>query len=330
MTDSDERLFLRVVEAGSLKAAAEQLGTDPSTVSRRLASLEARLGVKLLQRSTRRSTPTDAGARYFDGLRRLVDQQEALEAEISGTVDTPRGRLRVTAPVDFGARFVVPVLAELQSQAPALEVELLLGSGFFDLVEKGIDVAIRIGQLRDSALVARKLGVVPRVLVAAPGYLERRGVPRVPADLEAHDFIFYAGSNADAPIELGGPAGDTTTVLVRGRFIVNSISGIRALVEAGRGLHLGPLWAFDEAIAAGRLEALLPDYGLRAYPLQAVYAPSPYVPAKTRAFIELMARRVQAEPVLAAGATPARARAARRPATQPGKRPGARGRTRRS
>ena len=299
MADSDERLFLRVVEAGSLKAAAEQLGTDPSTVSRRLASLEARLGVKLLQRSTRRSSPTDAGARYFEGLRQLVDQQEALEAEISGTVDTPRGRLRVTAPVDFGARFVVPVLEELQRQAPELEVELMLGSGFYDLVEQGIDVAIRIGRLRDSTLIARKLGMVPRVLVAAPEYLERRGVPRVPADLEAHDFIFYARGNADSPLELVGPDGETATVLVRGRFTVNSVSGICALVEAGRGLHLGPLWAFDDAIAAGRLQALLPDYSLRAYPLQAVYPPSPYVPAKSRAFIELMARRVQAEPVLA-------------------------------
>lgn len=295
---SDERLFLRVVEAGSLKAAAEQLGTDPSTVSRRLAALEERLAVKLLVRSTRRSTPTDAGARYVEGLRRLIEQQEALEAEISGAAETPKGRLRVTAPVDFGARFVVPVLAELQTEAPELEVELVLGSGFADLAEQGIDVAIRVGRLQDSALIARRLGEVPRVLCAAPRYLKRRGEPRAPADLAGHDFIFYARSNAAAPIELIGPDGSASSVIPEGRFTVNSVTGIRTLVEAGRGIHLGPLWAFADAIKAGRLKALLPGYGLRSYPLHAVYAASSYVPAKIRAFVDRMALHVQAEPAL--------------------------------
>ncbi len=300
MAGPDEHLFLRVVETGSIKAAAEQLGTDPSTVSRRLANLEARLGVKLLQRSTRRSTPTDAGARYFEGLRRLCDQQAALEAEISGTSDTPSGRLRVTAPVGFGTRFVVPVLEELQRKTPSLEIDLVLGSGFFDLAEKGIDVAIRIGHLRDSALLARKLGVVPRVLVGAPSYFEERGEPREPRDLEKHDFIFYTSSNADSSIELKTPEGESKAIRIQGRFSVNSMSGIRALVEAGRGLHMGPLWAFDDSIQKGRLKAIMPAYGLPAYPLHAVYAPSTYLPAKIRAFVELMAARVRAEPTLRA------------------------------
>jgi len=165
VTDTDERLFLRVVEAGSLKAAAAFLGKDASTLSRRVAALEERLGVKLLVRSTRRTTPTDAGQRYYEGLRDLVAQQEALEAEVSRTTETPHGQLRVTAPVDFGARFVVPVLARLQESAPDLVVECVLGSGYLDLAEHGLDVAVRVGKLPDSALIARRLGAVPRVLV---------------------------------------------------------------------------------------------------------------------------------------------------------------------
>jgi DNA-binding transcriptional LysR family regulator len=291
---SDERLFLRVVEAGSIKAAAAQLGSDPSTVSRQLAALEARLGVKLLQRSTKRTLPTEAGARYFDGLRRLVDLQDALEAELAGTLEVPRGRLRVTAPVDFGARFVVPVLDELQRASPELEVDLLLGSGFVEIVEAGIDVAVRIGRLADSSLVARKLGVVPRVLVAAPSYLGERGTPRTVAELEEHDFVLYAPSTRDRPLELTGPRGATASVHVRGRFIVNSVNCVRDLVEAGRGLHLGPRWAFADALAHGRVVEVLRGWGVAPYPLHAVFAPTQYVPAKIRAFVEAMGRHFAA------------------------------------
>lgn len=300
MPGADERLFLRVVEAGSLKAAAGQLGTDPSTVSRRVAALEARLGVKLLDRSTRRTTPTDAGARYFEGLRRLVDEESALEADVSGGKDVPRGRLRVAAAAEFGARFVVPVVEELHRDAPELAIELVLGSAFTDLGEEGIDVAIRVGRLSDSSLVARKLGVVPRVLVASPAYLRARGRPKRPEDLAGHEMIFYTRSNAHA-IELGEGA-DAVTVRVDGRLTLNSVSGIRALVEAGRGIHLGPRWAFHDAIADGRVEALLPSWPLRAYPLHAVHVPAAHVPAKIRAFVERMASRVRAEPALREGA----------------------------
>jgi DNA-binding transcriptional LysR family regulator len=293
-----ERIFVRVVEAGSLKAAAGQLGTDASTVSRRVAALEARLGVKLLQRSTRRTSPTDAGARYHEGLRRLLDQEAALEAEVAGNADALRGRLRVTAAAEFGTRFVVPVVEALHREAPDLEIELLLGSAFVDLAEEGVDVAVRVGRLADSSLVARRLGVVPRVLVASPKYLRRHGTPRRPDDLAKHEMIFYARANA-RELDLGGPDGPVTARL-NGRLTLNSVAGIRALVEAGRGIHLGPLWAFHDSIEAGRLHRLLPSWSLRAYPLHAVYPPSAYVPAKIRAFVDRMASLVRGEPSLAA------------------------------
>ncbi len=285
--ESNEQIFLRVVEAGSLKAAAEQMQTDPSSISRKMAALEKRLGVRLLQRSTRRSVPSEAGRRYYEGLRRLLAEQSALEASVSEEAEIPRGLLRVAAPVDFGARFVAPVLHALQQRFADLQIELLLGSRFENLLEQDIDVAIRIGRLPDSSLICRQLGRVPRVLVASPDYLARHGRPRVPSDLGRQEFIFYSQHQAHTPIELEGPGG-IERIAVKGRFTVNSISAIRALVEAGQGIHLGPRWAFCQGLESGALEALLPEYTLEPYPLHALYTSRVFVPAKIRCFIDRM------------------------------------------
>lgn len=287
MLDSNETLFLRVVEAGSLKAAAEQIRADPSVVSRRIAALESRLGVRLLVRSTRRSTPTEAGTEYYKGMRKLVDQQEALEARVAGTVDKPTGKLRVTAPVEFGARFVAPVLSELQDSAPNLQVELLLGSAFLDLVAQGIDVAVRIGRLPDSSLIARQLGAVPRVVVASREYVATHGAPTTPDEVSSHPFVFYRPEQANTRFRMMRD-GVETSVTMSGRFTVNSVFAIREWVAAGRGLHLGPRWMFEDGLVDGSIVALLTDYELDAFPLRALYIPTPYVPAKIRSFIELM------------------------------------------
>jgi len=284
--DDKEQTFLKVVETGSFRAAAELLNTDPSSVSRKIAALEARLGVRLLQRSTRRSAPTDVGAEYYDGLSRLMSEQAALEARISGETDTPTGLLRVTAPVDFGARFVTPVLQGMQTEHPALLVDLTLGSGFFDLPSQGIDVAIRIGTLPDSSLIARKLGTVPRVMVASQAYLDRMGTPESIVDLKNHNFILY-GRNP-RPIEITTPDGRKTNFEVSGRFSVNSVTSICSLARAGQGIHVGPMWAHREDLAAGNLVALLPNHSLGPFPIHALYRATAYVPAKIRQFIDRM------------------------------------------
>ncbi|WOE76048.1 LysR family transcriptional regulator [Alterisphingorhabdus coralli] len=297
MDRASEQLFLRVVETGSLKAAAEQIGADPSAVSRKIAGLEQRLGVKLLQRSTKRSTPTEAGEQYYRGMRQLVDAQASLEAEVTGMVDTPTGLLRVTAPVDFGARFVTPVLSDLQEDYPDLCVELLLGSSFSDLREQGIDVAVRIGQLPDSSLIARRLGAVPRVLVASPDYLSRHGAPSDPEELSDHRFVFYRPGQRDEKITL--QQGDATkSITVSGSFSANSITAIRALVVAGRGIHLGPHWAFEKEIASGEVVCLFENFQLPAYPLHTLYIAGGFVPAKVRTFIDRMAKAVRQSLVL--------------------------------
>ena len=286
--ETNEQIFIRVVEAGSLKAAASQLGSDPSTISRKLTSLEERLGVRLIKRSTRKSNPTEAGIKYYEGIRRLRDEQSALEASISGESDRPRGLLRVTAPLDFGARFIVPALQTMAKESEELKVELLLGSSHEDIVARDIDVAIRIGKLPDSSLICRRLGRVPRVLVGSPNYLAKRGQPMHPSDLSSHDFIFYSQRQERQPVEFETPEGKTITIEVSGRFTVNSVSALCRLVQDGAGLHVGPRWAFEEGIRSGKYVQVLPNYTLQAYPLHALYASAVFIPAKIRTFIDLL------------------------------------------
>lgn len=298
MADPNVELFIRVVEAGSLKVAATEAGTDPSSVTRRIAALEARLGAKLLIRSTRRSRPTEAGQAYYDGVRRLVEEEAALEAEIAGLADTPRGLLRITAPVDFGARFVTPVVDRLLSDHPDLSIELALGSRFADLREGGVDVAVRIGELSDSALIARRFGAVPRAIVAAPSYLDRHGSPEGPEDLPGHEFVFYRPMpEMDLRLTRGG---QTVPVAVRSRVTVNSMTAIRELLYSGQGMAHLPLWACEDALADGRVVRVLPDWTTPAFPLNGVFLPGPFRPAKLRVFLDAMAEQTRAEPSLKA------------------------------
>jgi DNA-binding transcriptional LysR family regulator len=299
MADPNVELFLRVVETGSLKAAAAQVGANPSSVTRRIAKLEARLGAKLLIRSTRRSRPTEAGQAYYDGMQRILAEQAALEAEIAGQADTPRGLLRVTAPVDFGARFVTPVVDRLLSEHPGLSVELALGSEFADLREGSVDVAVRIGTLSDSALIARRFGEVPRAVVAAPSYLERRGRPERPEDLTQHDFVFYRAS-PEMTLRLDRGEETATVAVGRSRITVNSMAAIRDLLLSGQGMVLSPLWACEDALADGRVERVLPDWQSHAFPLHGVFLPGPFRPAKLRVFLDAMAAQAKVEPSLVA------------------------------
>ncbi|VFQ44591.1 LysR family transcriptional regulator [Desulfoluna butyratoxydans] len=286
--ETNEQIFLRVVEAGSLKAAAEHLGADPSSVSRKVAALEARLGVKLLQRSTRRSIPTDAGKRYYEGMRRLVDEQAALEACVAHEKDVPRGLLRVTAPNNIGDVHVAPVLTGMVDMYPDLKVELILTSEIQDMGEKGIDVSICIGNLPDSNLICRKLIDLPVLLIASKAYLEKRGTPRKPSDLPGHDFLFFNRMQRDTPLEFTGPNGPEK-VKVSSKFIVNSASVIRKLNRAGFGISLGNPRAFKGLLDSGELVQLLPEYTLEPYPLYATYVSTAFVPAKIRRFVDLMA-----------------------------------------
>jgi len=185
-------------------------------------------------------------------------------------VDEPRERLRIGAPVDFGARFVAPVIADLLREAPGLDVELVLGSGFDNLTGSGLDAVVRIGRLSDASLIAKKVGAVPRVVVASSDYAAEFGLPPSPEDLAAHPFVFYQTGQRRMALPLH--KGDRQAEIeVSGRTSANSVSAIRELVLGGAGLHHGPLWAFGEDIKAGRMTVMLPEWQCIVFPLYVLW-----------------------------------------------------------
>jgi DNA-binding transcriptional LysR family regulator len=286
-----EHIFVRVVESGSFKKAAESLNLEPSFVSRQIAALEDRLQVRLLRRSTQRTTTTELGQRYYERLRVIIDDQLALEEEIRSGVSLLTGKLRITAPVAFGTRFVVPVACRLQELAPDLSIELSLGSPFESLLESDLDVAVRIGDLPDSSLIAKHLGHNKRVLVASPEYLDKHGTPTSLEQLEQHNFILYSSSQARSDIEFADGS-RYSHLKIKSNMTVNSVAAIRRLVLEGNGIHLGPLWVFAEDIESGRLVRLLPDRPLRSFPVHAVYPARSYLPVKVKEFIRLLSEEL--------------------------------------
>lgn len=263
-------------------------------MSRKIAALEDRLQVKLLRRSTQRTTPTELGQLYYERLRQLVDDQAALEEEITSGVSRLSGKLRIAAPADFGTRFIVPVVDQLQRKAPELSVELLLGSHFENLLENNLDVAVRIGELPDSDLIAKKLGYNHRVLVASPEYLAKHGTPTCQEHLEAHNFILYSPIQAKSDIEFADGS-HYSHLKIKSNMMVNSVSAIRSLVLGGKGIHLGPRWVFAEDIDNGRLIRLLPDKPLRGFPVHAVYPARSYLPFKVREFTRLASEQLESQ-----------------------------------
>ncbi|RRS06809.1 LysR family transcriptional regulator [Pseudoalteromonas sp. J010] len=285
---TNEQIYLKVVEAGSFKKAAEQLNTEPSSVSRSISSLEKRLGIKLVERSTKRSVPTEAGQKYYVGLKKLLDEKQSLEDLICGTVNQPSGALKVAAPHDFGCQFVVPVLEQMTDEFPELTVEILLGSQFEDLKSQGIDVAIRIGELPSSSLICRRIGNVPRVMVASKGYIHKHGLPTDIKSLSKHNFIFYKKSLHGTPVTI-----EDYKFEMQGNFTVNSVSAVKQLVLDDKGIHIGPKWAFKEELDSERVVQLLPEVKLTSFPVHALYISRNFLPAKVKQFIQKLIDKYQ-------------------------------------
>lgn len=290
--------FLKTVELGSIRSAARALGQDPSGISRRITELERRLGAKLVDRTGNATRATAQGQVYFERLKAILDQLEALEAEIGGETLHPSGLLRVTAAIDFGQEFVARWLLEFRDRYPEVEFDLMLASGFVDLNQNAIDVALRAGRLPDSSLVARKLGELPRVMVASPGYLARKGTPQKPEDLTDHEFVFFTAGNRTQPLDLIGPEGEGVSVKRGGGVAINAVRSGVAAVRDGHGIHTGPLWAFADLIAAGEVVPLLTEYHQASLPLYAVRQPSVVVPARVSHFIAFLQDKVHEIPGL--------------------------------
>ncbi len=286
------RAFRAVVDSGSFVGAARSLSLTTAWVSKRVSQLEAHLGVQLLVRTTRRVALTDAGRVYFESCARLIDEIDASERSVVDLQASPRGRLRITAPMSFGLIRIAPLLPDLHAQYPDIELDVAFDDRYVDLLEESVDVAIRVGTaLDDSSLLARKLASGRRLLCASPGYLRKQGTPRHPRDLAKHVCLRYALHAAPGTWTFDGPNGEVT-VHVGGRLRLNNSIALGIAAVAGVGILLTPDFVVEEDLAAGRLQALLPRYRPSGYSVFAVSPPTRFATPKVRAFVEFLAQRL--------------------------------------
>ena len=291
-------VFVAVAEEEGFAAGARRLGMSPPAVSRAVAMLEERLGVKLLDRTTRYVRVTDAGVRYLEEARRILADVEAAEESVAGGNAEPRGQLTVTAPVLFGRMFVMPGIVDYLSRYPKTEVSAVLLDRSVNLLEEGIDVGVRIGELADSTMRALRVGRVRIVLCASPDYLNRQGTPRTPQDLPEHSTI--ASSAGSGAIHWRFDTGNgVRPVRVRPRLTVTTNDA--AIEAAVRGFGITRLLSYQVAplLAARKLMLLLEKFEPAPWPVHIVHREGRYASAKVRAFVDLMAERLRADPALA-------------------------------
>lgn len=281
--------FDRIVTAGSLSAAARELDLSLAVISKRLVQLEASLGVRLLQRTTRRQTLTEEGRLFHAQVVRILAEVEAAESLMSQQRGRITGVLRVTAPHDLGRRWIAPILADFQRLHPQLRVQLQLSDALIDLVGEGLDLAVRFGSLADSSLIASPLAPNHRVLCAAPSYLREHGEPAHPADLLRHRCILIG----DAPsAEWRFIGAEPVNVRVEGELISNDGGVVLAWALAGAGIALKSIWDVGDDLAAGRLIRLLPDHAVAAAPLHAIYPHSGHLAPRVRKFVDYLRERL--------------------------------------
>jgi DNA-binding transcriptional LysR family regulator len=288
--------FARIVEAGSFSAAARELGRSKSSVSKRIARLEDRLGVRLLNRTTRRLSLTEAGRSFYEGCRRMLSEAEAAERAVAHLSGAPRGTLRVNVAMSFGVLHVAPALAGFMRRYPELSVELVLDDREVDLVEEGFDLGVRIRALPDSSLIARRLAPSRRFVCAAPSYLEAHGAPEAPEDLPRHACLLYSYQAQRSVWRLGGPAGERR-VGVSGRLTANNGGALRNAALAGLGLAFLPSFIVGEDLRRGRLRRVLPDWrDADDIAVHAVYPAGRNLSPKVRVFVDHLAERFGPEP----------------------------------
>ncbi|MDR3412010.1 MAG: LysR family transcriptional regulator [Formivibrio sp.] len=282
------QVFMRVAEAGSFVRAAEQLGLSTTATSRMVAELEAHLGARLLNRTTRSLSLTDTGRGYFERCESILAEVEEAEAQAGQQALNPTGILRLSAPIAFGAERLGNLLAGFRARYPQLVVDVTLADRMVDLVEDGIDLALRIATELDPSLVARRLARVHIVICAAPDYLARSGIPRTPQDLAQHACLQYTNSSRRSNEWIfDGPAG-RESVMVDGGWRANSGDLLRMAALAGEGIVCQPSFLIGEDLRLGRLVPLLPDYHLPEFTMYAVYPSRRHVSAKVRAFVDYM------------------------------------------
>jgi DNA-binding transcriptional LysR family regulator len=292
--DLNEMLvFARVVQAGSFTRAAAALGMPKSTVSRKVSELEERLRARLLQRTTRKLSLTDAGRTYYDYSARIVGEIEDAERAVSSLQVTPRGILRVTAPVNVA--FLGPIVSDYLKRYPEVRIDLFCTGRTVDLVEERFDLGIRAGTLTDSTLIARSLGSVKWFLVATPAYLKKRGRPRSPDDLKKHDCLLFGTGIDNAAVRLENADG-SAYVALSARLMVSDMDVLSAVAASGLGIALLPAFRCVEELRARRLERVLPAWNAPSTPVHVVYPSTRHVSPKVKTFVDHLQERMTPPP----------------------------------
>jgi len=289
------QLFIRVVETGSFSRAAEEFGITQPTATKALAATEKRLGARLLHRSTRGVTPTEVGQQYYErclGIARDIDEAENVAALVQSEMG---GTMRISTSVAFGRRVMVPLVLRYMRLHPRVVVDLSFDDRYVDLVEQGVDVALRMGRLADSTLGARYLGINPWLMVVSKDYLQLRGTPIKASDLAGHDCLIYSSVQGDARWSLTLPGGKERSVPVKGQLRSNSLSAVLDAAVAGMGLAILPWYVAGPSVANGRVVRVLADHGLPTQDVHAVFPSPKLVPAKVSQFIEWLAGEFDGE-----------------------------------
>ena len=285
---TDIAVFVQVVESGSFTAAADHLGLSRPVVSKYITRLEEQLGARLLNRTTRRLSLTEAGRAFFARSQRGLQEIEAAEAEVSRLQETPRGKLKLNAPMSFGILHISPVLPDFLARYPELSVEMSLEDRQVDLVEEGYDLAIRIAELPDSSLVARRLAPCRHVVCASPEYIEKYGTPHTPHDLRRHNVLTYRYQDSPSEWRFITPEGRFVSVPVTGSIQMNNSLALRESVLRGAGIMLTPSFIVGTDIKSGNLQVLLSNYCTQEISIYAIYPERRHLSPKVRAFIDFM------------------------------------------
>ena len=281
-------LFIRVVETGSFSKAADDLGIGQPTATKAIAAIEQRLGARLLHRSTRGITPTEVGALYYDKCKRIAAEIEEAENLASLLQSGLTGQLRISTSLAFGRRVMVPLVLRYMHEHPGVTIDLGFDDRYVNLVEQGVDLAIRMGRLADSSLGARYLGVNPWLMVAAPAYLSEHPAPRVPTDLGEHACLIYSSVQGDDRWSFTGPAGEDVSVAVSGPLRSNNLSAVLSAARAAMGLAVLPWSVARESVADGTVVPVLTDHVLPAQDVNAVFPSPKLVPSKVTSFIDFL------------------------------------------
>jgi DNA-binding transcriptional LysR family regulator len=294
------RVFTTVVDAGSFAAAADKLDLSRATTTRLLAQIEKHLGVRLLNRTTRRLSLTEAGEEYYQRATQVLSLVEEAERSAAMGAAEPRGTLRINAPVTFGFRHLGPALADYLARCPQLKADITLNDRFVDLVEEGFDLAVRIARRIDPGLIARPIATARVVACASPAYLAKHGAPKTPADLERHNCLTYAHAGQQNPWQFARK-GREVSVRVKGSLHGNNGDILCSAAAAGLGVVLQPAFLVHELMGAGKLERILPGWEAEATTVYAVYPSRQFLAPKVRSFVDFLVERFGGKPEWEAG-----------------------------